>query len=116
MYLLIILLLIAIIPAKIASDKGHSFVLWYIYGVLLWIVAFIHALCLNDESYNSMDYQRELNYKKELEIKRLQNETDNKRKIEDSKPDLILKYKKLLDDGIITQEEFDIKKRQLLEM
>ena len=33
---------------------------------------------------------------------------------ENEKVDLILKYKKLLDDGIITQEEFDKKKRELL--
>ena len=30
--------------------------------------------------------------------------------------DEILKYKKLLDEGILTQEEFDAKKRQLLEL
>ena len=28
--------------------------------------------------------------------------------------DEILKFKKLLDEGIITQEEFDLKKKQLL--
>ena len=28
--------------------------------------------------------------------------------------DEILKYKELMDDGIITQEEFDAKKKQLL--
>lgn len=33
---------------------------------------------------------------------------------ENEKVDLILKYKKLLDDGVITQEEFDKKKRELL--
>ncbi|MFT8868493.1 SHOCT domain-containing protein [Liquorilactobacillus nagelii] len=31
-------------------------------------------------------------------------------------PDEILKYKKLADDGIITQEEFDAKKKQLLNL
>ncbi|MDE7083478.1 MAG: SHOCT domain-containing protein [Clostridia bacterium] len=30
------------------------------------------------------------------------------------KADLILKYKKLLDEGIITQEEFDKMKKELL--
>lgn len=29
-------------------------------------------------------------------------------------PDLILKYKKLLDDGLINQEEYDKKKTELL--
>lgn len=28
--------------------------------------------------------------------------------------DKLLNYKKLLDDGVITQEEFDIKKKELL--
>ena len=32
-----------------------------------------------------------------------------------SSADELTKYKKLLDDGVITQEEFDIKKKQLLE-
>ena len=34
----------------------------------------------------------------------------------DGIPDEIVKYKKLLDQGIITQEEFDAKKRQLLQL
>ena len=33
---------------------------------------------------------------------------------ENEKVDLIIKYKKMLDDGIITQEEFDQKKKELL--
>lgn len=40
------LLLIALVPAIIASSKGHGFIGWYIYGVLLWIVAVVHALVL----------------------------------------------------------------------
>jgi hypothetical protein len=35
----VISFIIALIPAKIASDKGHSFALWWVFGVLLWIVA-----------------------------------------------------------------------------
>lgn len=35
---IIVLLLIALIPASIASKKGKSFGLWYVYGVCLWIV------------------------------------------------------------------------------
>lgn len=34
---------------------------------------------------------------------------------EDKKFELLLKYKKLLDDGVITQEEFEQKKRSLLD-
>ncbi len=43
---LVILLVAAVIPASIASRKGRNFVGWYIYGVLLWIVALIHSLLL----------------------------------------------------------------------
>lgn len=41
---LIFLALIAIIPAAIASNKGRSFLIWWVYGALLWIIAMIHAL------------------------------------------------------------------------
>lgn len=42
-----ILALIFIIPPIIANRKGHSFFLWLLYSNLIWIVAFIHAICLN---------------------------------------------------------------------
>ena len=42
-------------------------------------------------------------------------QTDNSSVVQNiSSADEILKYKKLLDDGILTQEEFDAKKKQLL--
>ena len=43
-------LALAIIPAKIASDKGRDFTTWYIYGCFLFIIALVHSLCLNDIS------------------------------------------------------------------
>ena len=42
-----ILALIFIIPPIIANRKGHSFFLWLLYSNLIWIVAFIHSICLN---------------------------------------------------------------------
>jgi hypothetical protein len=38
--------LIGFIPAMIADSKGHSFILWWIYGSLLFPIAFFHALSL----------------------------------------------------------------------
>lgn len=29
--------LLAIIPAKIAKDKGKNFGTWYVYGLFLWL-------------------------------------------------------------------------------
>lgn len=47
---LIWLLIAALIPAYIAKRKGRNFKRWYIYGILLWIVAMIHSLLLSDHS------------------------------------------------------------------
>lgn len=47
-------LALAIIPAKIASDKGRDFTTWYIYGCFLFIIALVHSLCLNDISKENM--------------------------------------------------------------
>ena len=42
----ILALFIGIIPAIIAKNKGKNPFLWYIYGVLLFIVALPHALIM----------------------------------------------------------------------
>ena len=39
---------LALIPANIASNKGRSFAIWYIYGLCLFLIAFIHSLCIKD--------------------------------------------------------------------
>ena len=44
MEVLIIVILLGLIPAAIAQRKGESFVVWWIYGSLLFIVALPHAL------------------------------------------------------------------------
>ena len=43
-------LVLAFIPAYIAKRKGRNFKRWYIYGLFIWIVAFIHSLLLSDHS------------------------------------------------------------------
>ncbi|WP_127068187.1 hypothetical protein [Veillonella sp. 3891] len=40
---------IMLIPANIAHRKGKSFSLFAIYGILLWIVAIIHAIMLSKD-------------------------------------------------------------------
>jgi hypothetical protein len=51
----IIALFLALIPAKIASSKGRSFGKWWVYGFLLWIVAFIHSLLLKKSDAETND-------------------------------------------------------------
>lgn len=38
---------LGLIPAFIASSKGRSFVLWWFYGTMLFIVAFLHSLFIS---------------------------------------------------------------------
>ena len=44
------LFLLALIPAFIAKNKGRNFTTWYIYGVLIFIVALIHSLLISSKS------------------------------------------------------------------
>ena len=46
MEVFIIALLIGLIPAFIAQGKGKLFVLWWIYGALIFIVALPHSLIM----------------------------------------------------------------------
>lgn len=46
MEIIVIAIVIGLIPAAIASSKGRSFLGWWIYGALLWIVATPHALLI----------------------------------------------------------------------
>lgn len=45
-------------------------------------------------------------------IERMQSSTNNVNQV--SSADELIKYKQLLDGGVITQREFDLKKKQLL--
>ncbi len=42
--------LIGLIPAIIARNKGKSFLLWWFYGAMLFIVALTHALLLKPDN------------------------------------------------------------------
>lgn len=48
-YYVIALALFAAIPAALARRKGHSFVMWWIFGALLWIVAIIAVFFVKDK-------------------------------------------------------------------
>ena len=46
MEMLIPAFFLGLIPGFIARSKGRSFITWYIYGVLLFIVALIHSFVI----------------------------------------------------------------------
>jgi hypothetical protein len=50
MEVLLIAALIGLIPAFIAQGKGKSFLLWWLYGALIFIVALPHSLVMKAEA------------------------------------------------------------------
>ncbi len=57
MGILIFAIIIGLIPAYIASTKGRSFVLWWIYGAAIFIVALPHALIMKSDN-QAIEHQR----------------------------------------------------------
>jgi hypothetical protein len=49
MEILILAALIGLLPAVIAANKGRSFIAWWFYGALIFIVALPHALLLKPD-------------------------------------------------------------------
>lgn len=95
---------LACIPASIAKQKGYDFWLWWLYGWLLFIVAIIHITAFMPDKNNQNQSNNTNNIKQN-------NFYDNeKNNVEELK-----KYKELLDQGVITQEEFETQKKQLLD-
>lgn len=54
---LIILAILACIPAKIAQDKGRNPALWFVYGFFLFLIALIHSLFLKPNA-SALGYKK----------------------------------------------------------
>lgn len=61
--LLIISAFLGLIPAFIAQSKGRPFLLWYIYGVLLFLVALIHSIVISKSDEQKNDELKSQGYK-----------------------------------------------------
>jgi len=49
MEFVVLVVLIGLIPAAIASSKGRNFFLWWLYGMAIFIVALPHALIMGPD-------------------------------------------------------------------
>lgn len=85
LFLLLLFALLAIIPARIAKSKGYSFGGFYAFGLFLFPFALVTAIVMRCKNDQAV-----------------------------SSADEIAKYKKLMDDGVITAEEFEMKKSALM--
>ena len=56
MELFIFALLLGMFPAYIASAKGRNFLLWWLYGTVLFIFAIFHAIALKPAEKNLIYY------------------------------------------------------------
>lgn len=53
--ILIVSVFLGLIPAFIAQSKGRPFLLWYIYGIALFIVALIHSIVIQKSEEKKND-------------------------------------------------------------
>lgn len=93
------------IPANIAKKKGYSFGLWWFYGWMLFIVAIIHVSLIPDKNAQQTPIHPTSSVPYCPPSMTGQSVADE-----------LKKYKELKDRGIITTEEFQAKKEQLLKL
>ena len=126
---------LGLIPAFIAQKKGYSFVLWWFYGWMLFIVAIIHVNLIPDRNpqqapprqyyrpptvpNNAQQAPTGLYDQPPATPYMVRNSPDGRSAPPyrgQSAADELKKYKELLDQGVITAEEFQTKKEQLLKL
>ena len=64
MELLLVAAFLGLIPAAIAHSKGHSFVVFWFYGAMLFIVALPHSLLMSPSNEALEKRQLSQGYKK----------------------------------------------------
>ena len=110
--------------AKTFDDDSAASSMFYIYGIVFLIFAIIGLIVfftsfkpIPEENYlkHAIDYyNKQYANQKAREARIQQNKERNSRNEEYRDVSQLLKYKALLDAGIITQEEYEKKKKELL--
>lgn len=86
LFIIIVWVVCAIVCGQVASKKGYAYNSYALLGLLTGIIGLIIVFVMPDKTQGK----------------------------EASDAEALLAYKKLLDSGAITQEEFDEKKRSLM--
>ncbi len=50
MEIIIAAALLGIIPALIAHSKGRSFIMWWLYGFVLFVIALVHSIIIKKDA------------------------------------------------------------------
>lgn len=64
MEILILAPILGLVPALIAQSKGRSFVAWWFYGTMIFIVALVHSLVIKADSHEQERRQLQEGMKK----------------------------------------------------
>ena len=92
----LVLMVLALIPAMIAKLKGRSFIAWYVLGLLFWIVVFPVSVFLKKQPQPTGEAGETA-----------EEETDIYKKIEN--------LSRLKEKNLLSEDEFESKKKELLE-
>ena len=89
--ILLVCCVLGLTPAFIAGNKGERFFPWWVYGTFLFPVAMLHALYIKEKRGETCDKKSVLT------------------------AEILIKYEELWERGILTEEEFQQIKKQILE-
>ena len=64
--ILALIAMLSVIPAFIADNKGYSFGLWWLYGFILFPLAFFHSISLREKKFDEMLLKELNNIKNKL--------------------------------------------------
>ena len=99
---------LGVIPAYLAKQKGYDPGLWWVYGFLLFIVAIIHVIIIPDKNTQHFIAQQ-------TPINTQQTNLSSSSSLSGlNAAEELKKYKELMDQGIITETEYNVQKDKLL--
>lgn len=104
-------IILSFVVYAVANNKGRSGCAWFFISLLLSpLIAFIVLLCVGDS-----DEKKEESLKKAMDvIERARTNDDDEDMNQDKAIEELQKAKKLLDLEVITQDEYDAKKAELM--